>query len=122
MSLLAEWIAAKQAEQDAKTRRMELEDLLVAELKINTADTKTKTFTLPDGKLKVVGRMNVTTDGDKLQELAQEYGSTDHLGRLFRWKPEINKQVWSAADAAITAPLLGAITEKPGRPSFSVEV
>ena len=57
---------------------------------------------------------------EKLQELAAEAGLTDHLSSLFRWKPEINMEAWKNASYEITIPLSGAITAKPGRPSFSI--
>jgi hypothetical protein len=52
--------------------------------------------------------------------LAAEAGLSDHLGSLFRWKPEINATAWKQADNSITNPLLGAITSTPGRTSFSI--
>ena len=55
-----------------------------------------------------------------MQELAAEFGLTDHLAKLFRWKPEINMAIWKAADESITKPLAAAITAKPGRPSFKI--
>jgi hypothetical protein len=57
-----------------------------------------------------------------VQELAAEHGLTDHLSTLFRWKPEINMAIWKASDERITRPLAGAITAKPGRPSFTIDI
>ena len=70
--------------------------------------------------LKIAGRIDRKIDSDKLQELALEAGLSDHLPNLFRWKPEINMSVWKAADESIRRPLAGAITVKPGRPSFKI--
>jgi hypothetical protein len=70
--------------------------------------------------VKISGRIDRKVDGDKVQELAAEFGLTEHLAKLFRWKPEINMAVWKATDEAITKPLAGAITAKPGRPSFKI--
>ena len=56
----------------------------------------------------------------KLQDLAAEYGLTDHLSSLFRWTPEVNVSAWDSADPRITAPLLDAITTSNGRPSFTI--
>jgi hypothetical protein len=64
--------------------------------------------------------MNRKVDADKLQELAAEHGLSEHLGSLFRWSADINAAAWKAAAPTITAPLLGAITTTPGRPSFSI--
>jgi predicted fused transcriptional regulator/phosphomethylpyrimidine kinase len=75
----------------------------------------------PEGfVVKISGRIDRKVDGDKVQELAAEFGLTDHLAKLFRWKPELNMAIWKATDATITGPLAGAITAKPGRPSFKI--
>jgi hypothetical protein len=72
--------------------------------------------------VKIAGRIDRKVDGDKVQELAAEHGLTDHLSRLFRWKPEINMAAWKASDPSITQALAPAITAKPGRPSFAIEL
>jgi len=64
--------------------------------------------------------MNRKVDGDRIQEIATESGIAEHLGKLFRWKPEINSAAWIAADKSITNPLLGGITTTPGRASFNI--
>jgi len=114
------WLAAKQAEAEATEQRRQIEDQLRS--LIGVADTLEGTETAePDGyTIKVVGRISRRVDGDKLQEIAAEHGLSDHLSSLFRWKPEINMAVWKAADNSITGPLAGAITAKPGRPSFTI--
>ena len=55
------------------------------------------------------------------REAPDDNGLSDHLATLFRWKPEINMKVWDRADPAITSALAGAITTKPGRPSFAIQ-
>jgi len=114
------WLAAKQAEAEATEQRRQIEDQLRS--LIGVADNLEGTETAePDGyTIKVVGRISRRVDGDKLQEIAAEHGLSDHLSSLFRWKPEINMAVWKAADNSITGPLAGAITAKPGRPSFTI--
>ncbi len=114
------WLAAKQAEAEATDQRRQIEDQL--RLLIGVAENLEGTETAePDGyTIKVVGRISRRVDGDKLQEIAAEHGLSDHLSSLFRWKPEINMTVWKAADQSITGPLAGAITAKPGRPSFTI--
>jgi hypothetical protein len=39
---------------------------------------------------------------------------------LFRWKPEIDMSAWRKAPADVTAIFAGAVTVKPGRPSFTI--
>ena len=121
-TMAADWLAAKETERAAMERRRQIEDQ-IREL-IELDPTKEGTTTLERGRyvIKVVSRVDRKVDADKLQELAGAAGLTDVLPYLFRWKPEINLPAWKMADEAITTPLAGAVTAKPGRPSFSVVV
>lgn len=119
-NLSALWIEAKAREVKAINDRRIIEDQMRS--LIGIADNLDGTMTAkPDGYVvKVTGRINRKVNADKLQELAAEAGLTEHLSSLFRWKPEINMTAWKATDAAITTPLLGAITSEAGRPSFAI--
>lgn len=119
-NLSALWIEAKAREVKAINDRRAIEDQMRS--LIGIADNLDGTMTAkPDGYVvKVTGRINRKVNADKLQELAAEAGLTEHLSSLFRWKPEINMTAWKATDAAITTPLLGAITSEAGRPSFAI--
>lgn len=121
MSIYAEWLAAKEAEKAAIERRRQIEDSICQSLMLSEAFEGTKSIECDGYKVKITGRMTRTVDADVLQELAAEFGMTDHLGRLFRWKPEINASAWKATDPILTNALLPAITTKPGRPSFNIE-
>jgi hypothetical protein len=68
--------------------------------------------------VKIAGRIDRKVDSDKLQELAAEHGLTDHLSRLFRWKPEISMALWKAADESITQPLAPVLS----RPSLAAHL
>ena len=118
--LYQKWHLAKLAEEAAVAERREIEDQIRASIKL--ADDADGVTTLEDDAfvVKITSRIDRKVDADKLQELAAEAGLTDHLGNLFRWKPEINARAWQSADDAITRPLAGAITAKPGRPSFKI--
>lgn len=119
--LSQQWIAAKEAERAAMENRRAIEDQLLSLIGLPEAFEGTENAEAPGGyKIKVVARMNRKVDSDRLQELAAEYGLSEHLASLFRWKPEINAAVWKATDASITTPLMEAITTTPGRPSFSI--
>ncbi len=109
-NLAALWLEAKQAEAEATERRRAIEDQMLA-----TGRTEWKGF-----KVRVTQRDNWKVDGDKLQEVAAAHGLTDHLGRLFRWKPEVNMALWKASEPAVIKPLLEAITITPGRASFAI--
>ena len=119
--IAAEWHAEKEVERQATENRRLLEDEMVEIMNVapNLDGTITNDF---DGYIiKITGRIDRKVDGDKVQELAAEFGLTEHLAKLFRWKPEINLAIWKAADESITKPLASAITAKPGRPSFTIE-
>ena len=122
MSIYQDWIDAKEAERLAVENRRDIEDQLIKQYQISEADEGSKSIKEAGYVVKVVCRMNRTIDAEALQEIAAESGLTNHLGELFRWKPEINAKAWKEADEGITAPLLAAITTKPGRPSFSIEL
>ena len=118
--LASMWLAAKKQEEDATADRRDIEDHIKKLATI--AENLEGTETVDPGRfeIKIVGRIDRKVDGDKVQELAAEFGLTDHLAKLFRWKPEINMAIWKAADESITKPLAAAITAKPGRPSFKI--
>ena len=119
--LSAQWMDAKADEAIAVARRRTIEDRLVELLALDENKEGTTNAKTEQGfSIKVVGRMNRKVDADKLQELATEHGLSEHLGSLFRWSADINAAAWKSAAPTITAPLLGAITTTPGRPSFSI--
>jgi hypothetical protein len=121
MNELAEmWLAAKQAEKNATEDRRDIEDHIKKLARVADALEGTETVEPGRYEIKIAGRIDRKVDADKVQELAAEFGLTDHLATLFRWKPELNMSAWKAADESITRPLAGAITAKPGRPSFNV--
>jgi hypothetical protein len=118
LRLSSKWLFLKNQERDAVNARRQVEDELIQLVK--TTPDGSATTTLGNLNVKVTGRMNRRVDGDLLQDLAAEHGLTDHLGTLFRWKPDINLAAWKAADPSITEPLLDAITTSEGRPSFNI--
>lgn len=122
LELLAEaWMQAKEDERTATERRREIEDQIRS--LANIADNSEGVQNVDAGawKVKVTCRLDRKVDSDKVQELAAEHGLSDHLSTLFRWKPELNMKAWDRADPAITNALAGAITVKPGRPSFAIQ-
>ena len=118
--LAAEWLEAKETERQAIERRRAIEDHLAMRFELPVDLDGTKNIKKGGYQFKVVGRLTRKIDSDLLQELAAEHGLSDHLSSLFRWKPELNMSAWKAADESITRPLAGAITAKPGRPSFTL--
>ena len=119
--LAQNWLDAKSAEQTATERRRELEDKLLSAVGVAENMEGTENVETDGGyKIKITGRMSRKVDADRIQDIAAEEGSTEHLSSLFRWKPELNMAAWKNADKSITAPLLGGITTKPGRASFQI--
>lgn len=120
MSLYQEWLEAKETERAAVERRRAIEDELRARFDVPEALEGTENIEDEGFTVKIIGRIDRKVDADAVQELAAEHGLSEHLPRLFRWKPELNMAAWKAADESITRPLAGAITAKPGRPSFQI--
>jgi hypothetical protein len=118
--LSRQWMAHKADEEKATGERRKIEDQIVKLLAVAENFEGTETAEPEGFVVKISGRIDRKVDGDKVQELAAEFGLTDHLAKLFRWKPELNMAIWKATDATITGPLAGAITAKPGRPSFKI--
>jgi len=120
MNIYQRWLDAKEAEKAAIELRRSIEDELVMDLDIAKTLDGTQNITADGYKVKVVGRLDRKVNSDKLQDLANEHGLSQHLSVLFRWSPEVNVSAWKSADPSITEPLLDAITTKSGRPSFSI--
>jgi len=120
MNLYQRWLDAKKAEKEALDLRRAIEDELVAALGIAKTLDGTQNFETEGYKVKVVGRLDRKVNADKLQDLAAEFGLTQHLSSLFRWKPEVNASAWKSADVGITEVLQDAITTNNGRPSFTI--
>ena len=120
MILYQQWLDAKAAEKKAMDDRRTIEDQLVKALSIPKNLDGTQNVQDEGYKIKIVGRLDRKVNSEKLQDLAAEYGLTEHLSSLFRWKPEINASAWKSADSRITDPLLDAITSTNGRPSFTI--
>ena len=118
--LSSDWMRYKAAEEEATTERRKIEDQIVKLLAMSENFEGTETAEPEGFVVKISGRIDRKVDGDKVQELAAEFGLTEHLAKLFRWKPEINLTIWKATDETITKPLAAAITAKPGRPSFKI--
>lgn len=120
-ALSSMWLMAKTAEATAVADRRNIEDRIRQLTGLRDDVEGTETIKVPGYKVRVVSRLDRKVDAEKVQDLAAEHGLTAHLSSLFRWKPEINMSAWKSADESITGPLAGAITTKPGRPSFSIE-
>ena len=114
------WLVAKEDEQNAISERRRIEDRIKSLGGVSENLEGTEKLSPAGYTIRIVGRLDRKVDGDLLQDLAAEHGLTDHLSTLFRWKPEVNLAAWKAADDRVTTPLLGAITTKASRPTFTI--
>ena len=114
------WRHAKESEVEATERRRVIEDKMNALIGLADTSEGVTSVDCQRFQIKVTHRLTRSVDAQELQAVAAEYGLSDHLSSLFRWKPEINMRLWKSADPSITNPLSSAITVKPGRPSFII--
>lgn len=122
LSLLSiAWLKAKEIETAAIADRRRVEDRFRKVANVRDDVEAIETMKVPGYKVKITSRFERKVDSDKLQDLANEHGLMLYLSSLFRWKAELNMSAWKGADETVTRPLMGAITTKPGRPSFSIE-
>ena len=121
MANYAKWLELKQTEADAAKARREIEDEIFSSMDLSEGREGSTTIESDGFKIKVTQRLTRSVDADALQEVAAENGLTEHLSSLFRWKPSLDMNRWKATAAEITGPLEAAITQKAGRPSFSIE-
>jgi len=117
--LMQFWQEAKQSEKAWQDRRRLIEDEIAEQLTLTELEG-VQTVKAGAYVMKVTQRINRTVNADALHELAIEAGLEAQLRELFRWKPEINLRQWNNADDSIRKALEGAITSKPGRPSFAL--
>ena len=115
------WLEAKEAENQAKKRRMEIEDKISLRLELDDQKEQTKTHNFDGYKVKIQQRLNRSIDSERLIEIATYEGILEKVQELFRIKYEVNKKAWESTDDAVTNLLVEAITVKPGRPSYAIE-
>ena len=118
--LVAELYRVKQDEQNVRNKRMALETELATVISVPDDWEGNKTNTVGDYKVKLTRKMNVKIDELKLRELAIVNNITPALETCFRWKPELNKREWDAADPDIRVKLSAAMEVTPGKASFTV--
>jgi hypothetical protein len=118
--LSIEWIEAKTEENEATERRRLIEDEICRALEVQQTDEHTRKVEAAPFTIKIACRINRKVDGDLAQEIAAENGMQDHLGLLFRWKPELSMTAWNGVGDNVKQVFARAITATPGRPSFTI--
>lgn len=121
-NLATQWFTAKHLEQAAMNERRDIEDKMMALMRINIEDGVVNRDA--NGiKIKVTMRQNVTVDGNALTLIYKDNRiPQNEIDKLFRWKPQLNLREWKAASDEIKAIVAGAITTQPGRPTFTINM
>jgi hypothetical protein len=119
--LAQEWTGYKAAEKFAVERRREIEDRMVALMRVKPDAEGTTSVKTSGYVVKAVSRLDRKIDADKLHDAAIEAGLYDQLKVLFRWEPKVNVAIWKQTSEDVTGPLSVAITTVPGRPSFTIQ-
>jgi len=115
-----QWMEAKADEAAAVAKRRELEDEMSRAFGLDEMHEGSKTHKTEGYVVKITQRLNKKIDQDQLNSIVNENGLEDVADGLFRFKPEIDKKAWGAADPKITDLLSEAITMKAGRPSYNI--
>lgn len=118
--LSGEWMEAKEAEREATEKRRLIEDEMCRLLEVQQTDEHTRKVEADPFTIKIACRINRKVDGDLAQEIAAENDMQDHLGLLFRWKPELSMTAWNGVGDNVKQVFARAITASPGRPSFTI--
>lgn len=116
------WLELKVQEDYVVSERRFIEDQIASLMKIQETLEGVETKKEGNFTIKVTGRIDRKVNSEMLQEIAAENGLSEHLSALFRWTPTINMSAWKKCSPDITNVLLGAVTSKPGRPSFKITI
>ena len=116
------WLDLKVQEDYVISERRYIEDQISSLIKIQETLEGVETKKIGNFVIKVTGRIDRKVNSEMLQEIAAENGLSEHLSALFRWTPAINMTAWKRCSPEITDVLLGAVTSKPGRPSYKITI
>jgi len=122
-ALSARWLDQKAVEKLAKDERVLIEKELEQLLEIDQNKEGSSTTKQGGYKIVVTTKHSRKVDTELLQEIAMEY-EIDYttLQHLFKWKADLKMKDWKAASEEITDRLSGAITSKPSKPGFKIEL
>lgn len=122
LDIIQDLYQAKQAEANAKAKRIALEHELETAIGIPEDWEGSQTRTVNVYKVKVTKKMNITVDPKKLRDVANTYGLNDRLKTLFRWKPELNKKAWGEAPENERTVFATAMKSSPSKASFNIKL
>lgn len=116
------WLELKVQEDYVISERRYIEDQISSLMKIQETLEGVETKKIGNFVIKITGRIDRKVNSEMLQEIAAKNGLSEHLSALFRWTPAINMTAWKRCSPEITDVLLGAVTSKPGRPSYKITI
>ncbi|MEG1501938.1 MAG: hypothetical protein RR370_00955 [Synergistaceae bacterium] len=113
---------AKMAEDEAKKKRIALEEELATAIEVPNDFEGSRTREVENFKVCVKRSMNIKIDVTKLHEIETKNSiSKEDMDKAFRWKAELNKKPFEALPESTRTVLAEAITKTPGKVSITVE-
>lgn len=119
--LMADWTAAKAAEDIARERRLAIETLICHEMPASAPEEALKAE-INGYRLRVIYKVNRSVDSERLQQLWDAL--PDKARECFRWKAEVKLRELRAVQELLPdtyAQLVPAIETKPAKPSIAIE-
>jgi hypothetical protein len=115
------WVLLKNKEKEVIEERRQLEDKMSSLFGI--AENFKGTQKLEAGKvnIKIVGSLTTSVNREILTDILSENPDIDG-NLIFRWKPEVEKKVYDTLDEKTKQILSKAITSKPARLSYTIEL
>jgi len=122
-TLINNWCELKKLERESAKERRSIESTIVEYLDINTDIAGTTKKETQTHKATIACRLDHKVNADLLHEIANEHQvSSGVLSQLFRWEPKLNIKAWDATHDDIKAIISPAITVKPSKPSFKIDL
>lgn len=114
------WMHMKRLEKTAEGVRRAMEDALVIALEDEAPVDETREYELGAFKTKIKFGVTRKVDAEALTELSEEYDIEEQIGRLFRFKPELNLTAYRNEDEGVQEFFNQVITTTPSRPAFTI--
>jgi len=115
--ILARYLAAKAAEEDAKQNRLTAEAELIAAVE-NDKLEGTKTVVTPNYKVSVSNKLTRALDHDAYLKIRD---SLPKPLQFLKYKPEIDLTKLRHLEAVDPSLLINCITIRPGKPSITIK-
>lgn len=125
--LVEEWSLQKLLEQEANTRRLEVEGKLLAIIGKDLRESGTNNF---PNNLKVLTGLNATCDKEKVQNLYIDWKATATIDRAMpdfpfkmKWEPDLKRleEIRKFNPNIYNQYIADCVTIKPKKPAFEVK-